>query len=1151
MDEKVVSKVKTGYTLQTGKERLKELSIVNQIAGIIKSNKSIEETLQRIVTIMPGAWQNPDSVSVKIFYDNKEFTSNDFPEEGWSQKQIFKTRDGKTGSIEVLYKNGFPDETEIQCLPEEREMLINIANITKRYINNKLGNVIIKKFGYSYKKEEPDITKVQCSITSGQLMQRFMNKYSTSRDIYHDLTPFKVKEILLVASLYDTYSIEKEGRFSEHMLGPYAQLNLTSLPRITPVSTLEEAFEQLYSKHFDMIIIMVGTDKKTPSLMSRKFKKIFPYIPVYLLLNNNSDIALFQRKRKPHPFDRIYVWNGESKIFFAMIKQLEDSINVDNDTRKGLVRVILVVEDSPMFYSRYVPLLYQVVLEQTKRIIDDVSSDDLYKVLKLRARPKILLATNYEEAVSIFEKYKDYLLCLISDVKFSKNGRINENSGFDLVKKIKAEKKDLPVIIQSSNKQNEEKAAKLNVTFIYKNSESLAQDFKSFILNYLGFGNFLFKDGTGKPLVVARTLKDFEKYLREVPDDSIIFHASRDHFSLWLMARSEIQAAKILHSKKTSDFKDANAIRNYLISILSKFRHEKLEGQIVPFDESSGFKKSNIVLLTEGAMGGKGRGLAFINALIYNFDFSYYVPDINICTPRTAFIGTDEFETFLDKNGLHFVTTENIPITELKERFMKTKLSDYLIDRLRILLEHFQKPLAVRSSGLFEDSLMQPFAGIFETYILPNNHPDPQVRLKQLVNAIKLVYASVYSEVARGYIAAVNYKIEEEKMAVIIQEVVGNQYDDVFYPHISGVAQSYNYYPFSHMKPEEGVAVAAVGLGKYVVEGEKAYRFSPKYPKIDFMSTEDQVKNSQVQFYAVNLANDAPDLMTGEDASLIKLDIYDAEKHGTLKHCASVYNIDNNIVEPGLNKPGPRVVNFANILKYNYIPLAKTIEVILDVVKEAMGSPVEIEFAVDLDKDNEGKAYFYILQVKPMIGAMADYNVNMDKINKEDIILYAEKGMGNGQIKHISDLIYVDPDRFDKSKTEEMAEEINRLNKKMIKNKKHYVLIGPGRWGTRDKWIGIPVRWPHISHAKVIVETSLENYPLDASSGSHFFHNVTSMNVGYLSVQPEMSNSFINYDILGSAEIVDETKFFKHVRFSKPIVIKMDGKKRIAVITVK
>jgi hypothetical protein len=1142
---------KSYHNLDVEKERLKELSLINQIAGILKKNKNLDETLQRIVSIMPRGWQNPEAVSVRIVYDNKEFKSNDFFEEGWSQKQIFRTENGKFGNIEVFYKNKFPDAVELQCLPEERDMITNIANVLKRYINDKTGNIVIKKFGYSYKKEELDLAKEQCTITSGQLMQRFMNKYSTNRDIFHDLTPFKVKEILLVASLYDTYSIEKEGRFSEHMLGPYAQLNLTSLPRITAVSTMEEAFEQLYSKHFDMIIIMVGTDKKTPSILSRKFKKVFPYIPIFLLLNNNSDIVLFQRKRKPHSFDRIFVWNGESKIFFAMIKLLEDSINVDNDTRKGLVRVILVVEDSPMFYSRYIPLLYQVVLEQTKRIIDDVSSDDLYKVLKLRARPKILLATNYEEAISIYKKYKDYLLCLISDVKFSKNGRINENSGFELVEKIRTEKKDLPVIIQSSSKDNEVKAGKLKATFIYKNSESLAQDFKSFILNYLGFGNFLFKDGSGKSLVVARTLKDFEKYLKEVPVDSILYHASRDHFSLWLMARSEIQAAKILHTKKTSDFKDAESIRQYLISILSKFRHEKFEGQIVPFDESAGFQKSNIVLLTEGAMGGKGRGLAFINALIYNFDFSYYVPGINISTPRTAFIGTDEFESFLDRNELHFVTTEDIPLDELKERFLKTNLSDYLIDRLRVLLEHFKKPLAIRSSGLFEDSLMQPFAGIFETYILPNNHPDLQVRLKQLVNAIKLVYASVYSDVARGYIAAVNYKIEEEKMAVIIQEVVGNKYNDVFYPHISGVAQSYNYYPFSHMKPEEGVAVAAIGLGKYVVEGEKAYRFSPKYPKIDFMSTEDQVKNSQVQFYAVNLDNQNPDLMLGEDASLIKLDIYDAEKYETLKHCASVYNADNNTIDPGLSKPGSRVVNFANILKYNYIPMARTIEVILDVVKEAMGSPVEIEFAVDLDKDTEGKASFYILQVKPMIGAMADYNVNMDKINKEDIILYAEKGMGNGQIKHITDIIYVDPKKFDKSKTEEMANEINELNKAMVKSKKHYVLIGPGRWGTRDKWIGIPVRWPQISHAKVIVETSLEDYPLDASSGSHFFHNVTSMNVGYLSVQPEMSNSFINYDILNSTEIVNETKFFKHIRFQKPVVIKMDGKKRIAVITVK
>jgi len=983
-----------------------------------------------------------------------------------------------------------------------------------------------------------------------QLLQRFLNKNNYDRDIYHDLMPFKVGEILLIANLYDAYIIEKEGHFSEQIMGEYAQLNLTSLPRITGVSTVEEAEEQLNSKHFDLVIIMVGVNKKIPIFLSQKIKKAFPYIPVFLLLNNNSDITFFEKKRKPFSFDRIFVWNGESRIFFAMIKHVEDKINADNDTRKGLVRVILLVEDSPLYYSRYLPLLYQTVLEQTKRIIDDVSTDDLYKVLKLRARPKILLATGYEEAIEIYNKYKDNIFCLITDVKYRKDGEMCETAGFELVKHIRSEKKDIPVIIQSSNQDSAEQAYKLKSIFINKNSENLVQEFKSFIMHYLGFGNFIYRDRHGRKLVEVKSLKEFEKHLRTIPNESILYHSKKDHFSLWLMARGEIQAAKILHPKKASDFKEPESIREYLISVIQKFRDEQNQGKVVPFEETAILDETNIVTLSEGAMGGKGRGLAFINSLIYNFEFSNYVQGINIGAPKTSFIGTDEFEYFFDRNNLHYVKTDELPYEHIKKLFLKGQLTPTLVSRLKSLIKLIKRPLAIRSSGLFEDSLMQPFAGIFETYLLPNNHPDMNVRLQQVMDAIKLVYASVYSDIARGYIKAVNYKIEEEKMAVIIQEVVGNKYGNVFYPHISGVAQSYNYYPFAHQKPEEGFAVAAVGLGKYVVEGEKAYRFSPKYPTTAITSTKDQVQNSQVQFYAVNLKNQDPDLLEGDTAGLCKLDIYDAEKHGTLKHCTSVYDINNNTISAGIDKPGPRVINFANVLKYKYAPMAETIEVVLDIVKEAMGCPVEIEFAINLNKDKNYKCSFYLLQIKPMIGHAQDYNVNMKKIKKEDIVLYAEKGMGNGLTEHIEDIIYINNTTFNKSQTKLMAKEIETLNKKMVKAGKQYVLIGPGRWGTRDRWIGIPVDWPQISNAKVIVETSLEGYPLDASSGSHFFHNVTSANVGYFSVQAEKSGSYINYDILESQDLVQQSRFFRHIRFKKPFKVRMDGRKRISVISI-
>ncbi|MFO7723598.1 MAG: PEP/pyruvate-binding domain-containing protein, partial [Bacteroidales bacterium] len=552
-----------------------------------------------------------------------------------------------------------------------------------------------------------------------------------------------------------------------------------------------------------------------------------------------------------------------------------------------------------------------------------------------------------------------------------------------------------------------------------------------------------------------------------------------------------------------------------------------------------------------GSLGGKGRGVAFVNTLIHNFDFSNIIPNIRIRAPRTCIVGTDEFERFLDRNKLAEKILNERDYTQIQQWFFEGTFSDVFVKRMRKVLKIIEKPIAIRSSGLFEDSRLQPFAGIFETYLLPNNHPDFEVRLKQALDAIKLVYASVYSKTARGYVEAIHYKIEEEKMAVVIQEVVGEQYGDYFYPHISGVAQSYNYYPFAHMKPEEGFAVAALGLGKYVVEGEKAYRFSPKYPDTDINTPRDQYLNSQLYFYAVDLSKRDIDLMEGDTAGLARLDIDVAEEHGTLKHLASVYDLQMETIHPGLGRPGPRIINFANVLKYNYAPMAKTIEVVLDIVQEALGSPVEIEFAIDLNKDKNYRSSFFVLQIKPLIGNLSDYTIDMDAIDREKLVLFSEKGMGNGLIDDICDLVYVEPSMFDKALTEKMAEEIELLNKKLVEEERRYILIGPGRWGTRDRWIGIPVQWAQISNAKIIVETSLEGFPLDASSGSHFFHNVTSMNVGYFSVVEGIGKSFIDWDRLRSLKEVGRTTYFRHVRSEQPFTVKMDGKKRIAIVATK
>ena len=1151
LDKVIATEIGLKKIMYEKTERLKELSCINQTTSILKSEKSVENALRQVVYIMPDAWQYPENTVARISYDGNEYLSPNFIATKWRQRQPFLTIDDKVGEIEVYYTKEFPDMDEGPFMKEERDLINNISTLICNYLNTLQGEVAIKK----YRADEELKQKFQAARdflqNKRKLLQNFLEKNNYDRDIFHDLMKFKVKEILIISNLYDAYSLEREGRFSDYILGVYYQLNLTTIPRITGVSSFEEALEKLYLKHFDLIIIMVGVDRKAPMDIARKLKSLYKYIPIYLLLNNNQYIGFFQNEqKKTNLIDNVFVWNGDSRIFFAMVKQLEDYVNVENDTKVGYSRIILLVEDSAKYYSRYIPLLYHCVMEQTRRIIEDVSTmDELYKVLRLRVRPKILMASNYEEAIEIFNKYKEFFLCLITDVKFQKDGKFDDNAGFDLVNFIKSEIPDLPTIIQSSDKENEKKAKELNCVFIYKNSDTLAQDIKNFISFNLGFGDFIYKDETGKTIGSAKNMNEFEEQLHSIPTETLLYHARKNHFSLWLTARGEIQLAREIAPKKISDFKDSESLRNYLVDIVKKLKYEKNKGKIVEFDETLILEESNIIQLSPGALGGKGRGLAFIHTLIYNFDISHYVPGINIKAPRTFIIGTDEFEDFLDNNKLRSKIYSETSYETIKRLFIEGNLSPALEKKLRVILEKITKPLAVRSSGLFEDSLMQPFAGIFETYLLPNINPDIEVRLKQLMDAVKLVYASIYSDTARGYISAINYKIEEEKMAVIIQEVVGEQYENTYYPHISGVSQSYNYYPYGYMQPEDGFAVVAVGLGTYVVEGEKAYRFSPKYPNLENNTPKDQFLNSQVELYAVDLNKKDFDLLEGDTAGLVRLSIDDAERHGVINHCASVYSAENKSIYPGIDKPGPRIINFADILKYGYIPLAESLVEILDIVKEALGTPIEIEFAIDLTKDKNYKASFYLLQIKPIIGAALDYEVNMEEIDKSHILLYTEKSMGNGMINNIKDVIYVDKDIFDKSKTLEIAAEIDAFNDEMISRNRQYVLLGPGRWGSRDRWIGIPVTWPQICNAKIIIETSLEDFPLDASSGSHFFHNVTSMNVGYFSVQHNQKNSVINWDILKSQRIIEQGNYVKHVQFDNNLTVKMDGKKRISVIT--
>jgi len=975
----------------------------------------------------------------------------------------------------------------------------------------------------------------------------------SDRDIFQELMPTKVKEVLLLATLYDSYSIVREGQFTDKIFGEFLQLNLYTYPRFTSVNSEDEALRLIKTRDFEMVIIMVGVDKNIPVRAANALYKAKPQVPILLLVNNNGDLRYFQTSSaKIESIDRVFVWNGNSNVFLAMIKYIEDKKNVEEDTKNGSVRVILLIEDSIQYYSRYLPMLYTNIMTQTQNLVEDKSADELHKILKMRARPKVILVSNYEEALLIIDKYKDFLLSVISDVKFPRNGREDDEAGVDLLRYVNSILRfPIPVLLQSHDVNNAQRAHDVGADFINKNSESLSLDIHNFIYKRLGFGNFVFKDTDGNPIMIARNLPEFQEMVRIVPDAALAYHGKRNSFSTWLMARGEINIAEQLLPFRFEDFDNTNDLRKFCLDVFEEVRSQKLRGSIIDFEPSLITGNRYVMRLSKGSLGGKGRGMAFMCNFIENIDFAQLIPEMNIRIPATAVIGASEFDKFLESNDIFEEIYSSNDNERIKGIFLESEFSEGLKERLLSYLEKMEKPLAIRSSGLFEDSLTQPFSGVYATYLIPNNHPNIDVRYEQLETAIKLVYASIFTESAMSYFDAVNYKIEEEKMAVIVQEVVGHQYNDHYYPSISGVAQSYNFYPVSYMEPEDGFAVAAIGLGMYVVGGENAYRFCPRYPQINALSDHDLVRDSQKEFYAIDMDHTQFDLANGgENAAIRKMKISSAEKDGVLQHCASVYDYENDCLIPGIDSPGRRIIDFANILKYKHVPLADTLNLLLKLFREAMGSPVEIEYAVDLESTENNLSTFYLLQIKPLIRRDEQLTVDLGKIDPEKAIMYAKRGMGNGIVTGIKDIIFVNPDKFDKMKTREMAEEISHFNRKMDFLNKEYILIGPGRWGTRDPFTGIPVTWANISKARIIVEMGLKDFPLDGSLGSHFFHNVTSMNVGYFTIPYHSTDSSVNMEILNHTPIVEEGRFIKHICFENELKIILDGKNRQALISL-
>ena len=989
--------------------------------------------------------------------------------------------------------------------------------------------------------------------------------FELKRKTYHILMPFKVREILIVSSLYDAFVIEEEGLISELVIGQYHHHLLSSPPKVTRVTSGEEALVSIKEGHYDIVITMSKNIGIDPFEFGKKIKEINPEVPVILLATDPADIDRIENRENEEGIDKVFFWTGDSTLILAIIKYVEDSINARYDTKNGNVRVIIMVEDTPRHYSMLLPIIYTEIVQQTRRSLSE-DLNEMQRLLRRRARPKILLAQTYEEAIKLFDKYKEYILGIITDINFKREGKLDPEAGFKLTKKIREESKYIPILMQSSDPKNKEKVEAIGSFFLDKNSSTLIQDFHNFVMGSLGFGDFVFlkpnkkrkkKAGVQRnnketiEIARASNMKEFEKKIQKVPLESILYHADRNNFSNWLMGRCEFKLAMKIRPKKPSDFTNINEIRKHLIRVFNESRRERQLGVITEFSHQKFEFDSSFTRIRGDSLGGKGRGIAFMRSLLARYDFNKRYPDVNITVPSTVVVGTLEFDRFLEENNLlKIVKKENISDEKIAEAFLEGKIRNELKNDLAELLKHFKKPIAIRSSSLLEDSQSRPFAGIYSTYMLPNNHKNDAIRLNQLCQAIKLIYASVYFIEPRIYIESTSSKIEEEKMAIVIQEIVGKDYEERFYPTFSGVAQSYNFYPVGHQTFEDGIATVAIGLGKTVVGGGKALRFCPQYPEsiTDFSSPDSIFKNTQRELFVLDTSKKSFKLAGKEDINLKKLNIEKIKEDGSLEHLVSTYDKNDAMIRDEFSEEGPNLVTFSGILKYGAFPLAAILKDILEIGQRGMGSPIEIEFAANLN-NNGGLPTFAILQIRPLVPSHEQSLIYWDdSIDQKKVFIHSDRALGNGLIKSIKNIVYVKPNTFDSTKTIEIADEIEKINNDLKQIKQPYVLIGPGRWGTEDKFLGIPVKWNQISGVRVMVETSLENFNIEPSQGTHFFHNITSRGIGYINVPYNSKNNFIDWKWIEDKKAIKNLKYVKQIFLTSPLIIKLDGRSGSALI---
>jgi len=976
---------------------------------------------------------------------------------------------------------------------------------------------------------------------------------NTHFNIYHELMPKRVRKILLVFSPYDAFIMEESGSLASRIANEYHGLNLSDPPRLTRVSTGQEAVALLREKKFDLVITAPQLHDTDCFSLGMEIKNIDPKLPVILLEHNLKSVYPTPKYASCGGIDRFLVWSPDPDFLMAMVKNIEDHFNVDHDTREAMVRVLILVEDSPLDRSRFLPLIYKEIVKQTQAVMDE-SLNAEHRLLKMRARPKILVVEKYEEALALYRKYQPYVFGIISDIRFPRQGRINSKAGLSLLARIRKETPDLPLLLLSSDAENRREAEQIPAVFLDKNSPDLLRELHSFFLDHLGFGDFVFRLADGGEVDRASNLGTFEKKLSKVPDDSLVYHAKRNHFSNWVMARSEVALARELTWKRIAS-QDMGQLRHNIISTIHKAREMRQSGVVGQFYiDDFDADIMDFVKIGQGAMGGKALGLAFMaDQFKQSSELLKKFPNIIIAIPKTLVITTDGFDSFVSLNNL--VSLRGKSDETIAQNFIKSQFPAWLKKQLEAFLAQTQNPLIIRSSSVLEDALFKPYAGLYKTYMIPNNSPDFSLRVEQLLAAIKLVYASTYYEGPRAF-SKTGYQVEEEGMGIIIQPLIGGEYGDFCYPAISGVAQSYNYYPVSYMKPEEGIAHIALGLGKTVVEGEQSLRFSPKYPRImpQFSTVEEILVNSQRSFYALRIKNYPRALPFHLDSNLEKREITDAQTEFPVQTLTSTYFPDENRIRD-VQGMGPKILTFAQILKNDLFPLPQILSELLTLGQKGMGCSVEIEFAVNLnsgDKPNE----FFFLQIRPMVAGGDAFDVRISEQEIEKAFCYSDQVLGYGKHENIADIIYIKPDTFNPKMTRTIAQEINRINARLAEKNKPYLLIGPGRWGSADPWLGIPVKWQDISGVSAMVEIRNKNLKADPSQGTHFFQNITALNIPYFTITEDLGTRenkrcFIDWQKIYAMPIQEETQFLRHARAKKKFIIKVDGKLSQGIILQK